>query len=100
MRHWFNWFRRSSRKSRRASKSVWQLRRYRPNLDVLEDRCLLAAPVLTVFGNPAGQPLPVAIPAGKTLIVPVTGSDADGGTVSISLTAPSGSGVTVTPLGG
>jgi cyclophilin family peptidyl-prolyl cis-trans isomerase len=102
MRHWFNWFRRSSRKSRKPSKSVWRLRCYRPNLDVLEDRCLLAAPVFTVFGNPAGQPLPVAIPAGKTLIVPVTGTDQNpGGTVNnISLTAPSGSGVTVTPLSG
>jgi cyclophilin family peptidyl-prolyl cis-trans isomerase len=48
---------------------------YRPALEVLEDRCLLAAPVIDPIGNTTGN-----IPAGKTLIVPVTAT-ADPGTV-------------------
>jgi cyclophilin family peptidyl-prolyl cis-trans isomerase len=92
MRHWFDWFRRSSRKVRRPSKPVWQLRRYRPNLDVLEDRCLLAAPTIDPIQ------VPLNIPAGKMLIVPIT---TQGATDSIQLAPASGTtGITVTPLTG
>jgi cyclophilin family peptidyl-prolyl cis-trans isomerase len=85
MHHWFAWFRRSSHKSRRPSKPAWRLRCYRPNLDVLEDRCLLAAPVVDPIQ------VPLNIPAAKTLFVPVTASDRDGGTVNISMAPAAGS---------
>jgi cyclophilin family peptidyl-prolyl cis-trans isomerase len=48
---------------------------YRPALETLEDRCLLAIPVIDPIVNTTGN-----IPAGKTLIVPVTAT-ADPGTV-------------------
>src|SRR5262245_61297712 len=63
-----NWFRRSPRSSsskhRRAS--------YRPTFEGLEDRSLLAAPVINPINNVVAN-----IPVTKTLFVPVTGSDAD-----------------------
>ena len=95
MRHWFHCFHRSSRPSRRHLRPAWRRPTYRPNLDVLEDRCLLAAPTIDPIQ------VPLNIPANKTLIVPITASDPGGGTVSISLAPASGAtGIIVTPLTG
>src|SRR5689334_21309682 len=91
MRHWLDWFRRSSHKSRRPSKPAWRLRCYRPNLDVLEDRCLLAPPAIDAIQ------VPLNTPAAKTLFVPVAAADPGGGTVNISMAPAAGSSnVTVT----
>jgi cyclophilin family peptidyl-prolyl cis-trans isomerase len=92
MRHWFDYFRRSSRKSRRHLRPAWRHPTYRPNLDVLEDRCLLAAATI--------DPLQVSLnlPAGKTLIVPVTAqAPTAGATVDITMAPATGTtGITVT----
>jgi cyclophilin family peptidyl-prolyl cis-trans isomerase len=96
MHPWFVWFRRPSPARRRRPRPAWRRRCYRPNLDVLEDRCLLAAPTVDPIQ------VPLNVPASKTLIVPVTASDpTPGGTVNISLAPTNGAtGITVTPLTG
>jgi cyclophilin family peptidyl-prolyl cis-trans isomerase len=96
MRQWFRFLRPSSRASRRQHRPAWRRPTFRPNLDVLEDRCLLAAAVIDPIS------VPLNVPVGKTLIVPVTGSDpTTGGTVSITMTPSAGSsGIQVTPLTG
>src|SRR5262249_44105606 len=43
----------------------------RPFVEGLEERCLLAAPVIDPIAN-------VTVPAGKALVVPVTATDTDG----------------------
>jgi cyclophilin family peptidyl-prolyl cis-trans isomerase len=63
-------------------KSRWLRHAYRPTLEGLEDRCLLAAPVINSL--PTG--FPVNIPIGKTLTIPITGVDPAGGSVSYSVT--------------
>src|SRR5579871_5676836 len=45
----------------------------RPSLEGLEDRCLLAAPVIDPINF-----TPLNIPAKKTLFVPITATDTDG----------------------
>jgi hypothetical protein len=45
--------------------------RARPRVEVLEGRQLMAAPVVDPVAD-------VSLPAGKTIFVPITGSDADG----------------------
>jgi hypothetical protein len=60
-----------------------------PRLEALEDRCLLAATVI--------DPIQVQLklPANKTLQLPISAPDPAGGSVIYTLTAPSGSAVTV-----
>lgn len=65
------WTRYSGRRSRRA---------YRPRLDGLEGRRLLAAPVIEAVAE-------VAVPAGKTVFVPIRGSDADGDAITYTATS-------------
>ncbi|HLJ95684.1 MAG TPA: Ig-like domain repeat protein [Gemmataceae bacterium] len=68
-----------------------QRRSLRPILEDLEDRCLLAAPVVDPINF-----TPLNIPAGKTLFVPVTATDADGNPLTYTATS-SNSQITVTP---
>lgn len=69
MRNWLN--------SRNRRNPFFNPRRtYRPFMESLEDRRLLAAPVI----NPIVVPL--NLPAGKTLIVPIASQDPSGGAVS------------------
>ncbi|MDB5353464.1 MAG: peptidyl-prolyl cis-trans isomerase [Planctomycetota bacterium] len=51
--------------------------RFTPRAENLEDRCLLAGPVLDAIA-------PASVPAGKSLIIPVTASDADGDSLTYS----------------
>jgi cyclophilin family peptidyl-prolyl cis-trans isomerase len=88
MRHWIH---RLFRRSRRAPQPLD--RRRRPYVEDLEDRCLLAAPVIDPLQ------VPLNVPVGKTLVVPVTGTDPAGGTVSYSVTSNSPN-VTVQQLTG
>jgi cyclophilin family peptidyl-prolyl cis-trans isomerase len=88
MRHWFRrWFRRLHRRPQQPAA------RRRLQLESLEDRCLLAAPVIDPLQ------VPLNIPTGKSLVVPVSASDADGGSVSYSVTS-SNPDVTVQQLTG
>ncbi len=74
MRRWFRFW-------RSIKKTALNRRRgYRPMAEGLEQRRLLAAPVIDTI---SGQ----TMPAGKTLFVPVTGSDADGDTLTYSVTS-------------
>jgi cyclophilin family peptidyl-prolyl cis-trans isomerase len=61
---------------------------------MLEERCLLAAPVI--------DPVQVQLnlPAGKSLIVPISAADPAGGSISYTLTPAAGSQVTATQLTG
>jgi cyclophilin family peptidyl-prolyl cis-trans isomerase len=68
-----------------------QRRAYRPVLEGLEDRCLLAAPVVDAISF-----TPLNVPAGKTLFVPVTATDADGNPLTYTATS-SNSQITVNP---
>ena len=52
----------------------------RPSLELLEGRQLLAAPVITPISD-------VSVPAGKTLYVPIQGSDGDGDPISYTVTS-------------
>ena len=74
MRHWF------TSQTRRNPKTNVR-RAFRPTLEALEDRRLLAAPVI----NPIAVPL--NIPALKTLIVPVSSQDPSGGSISYNITS-------------
>ena len=56
-------------------------------LESLEERQLLAAPVLDAIAA-------VSVPAHKSLIVPLTATDADGNPLTYSVSSPSGSSVT------
>jgi cyclophilin family peptidyl-prolyl cis-trans isomerase len=67
----FNWLKRPTR--------VPYLRR-RPWLEQLEERCLLAAPVVDPIGN-------VTVPAGKSVVVPVTATDTDGNPLTYTATS-------------
>ncbi len=58
-------------------------RRYRPRMEELEDRCLLAAPVLDPISN-------VTLPAGKSLIVPLTATDTDGNPLTYTFSSSNG----------
>src|ERR1041385_1839359 len=51
-------------------------------IEVLEERRLLAAPVIDAISN-------VTVPSGKSLIVPVTASDADSDTLTYSVSSSS-----------
>lgn len=53
---------------------------YRPRFEGLEDRNLLAAPVLDTIGN-------IVVPASKSRIVPITASDTDGDTLTYTVTS-------------
>jgi hypothetical protein len=55
---------------------------FRPRVEALEDRRLLAAPVLDPIAN-------VSVPAGKSLIIPMTAGDADGDTLTYTVTSSS-----------
>src|SRR5260370_35936544 len=67
-------------------------RSYKPVVEILEERCLLAAPVI--------DPIQVQLnlPAGKSLIVPISAADPAGGLISYTLTPPPGSQGTATHL--
>ena len=52
---------------------------YRPSVESLEDRTLLAAPVIDPLS------VPLNLPVGKSLVVPVSGSSASGGAISYSV---------------
>src|SRR5947207_4889700 len=69
-------------------------RAYRPVVEGLEDRCLLAAPVVDPINF---QPLNV--PVSKSLFIPITATDSDGDALSYTVTS-SNSLVTVTPRTG
>lgn len=73
------WFHRLRARLRRHSD---QARRCRPRIEGLEDRCLLAAPVIDAISNVSGN-----IPVGKTLVVPVTATDPDGDAITYSITS-------------
>lgn len=64
-----NWFRRRQRSQAQPSR---RSRLYRPRVEGLEDRTLLAAPVI----NPISA---VAVPSGKSILVPVMASHDDAG---------------------
>lgn len=55
--------------------------RFRPACLELEDRCLLAAPVIDSLG------VPLNLPANKSLIVPFTATDPDGGSITWTITS-------------
>ena len=57
-------------------------RAYRPVVEGLEDRCLLAAPVVDPINF-----TPLNVPAGKTLFVPVTATDTDGNPLTYTATS-------------
>src|SRR6266849_2230353 len=59
-----------------------QRRAYRPVVEGLEDRCLLAAPVVDPINF-----TPLTIPANKTLFVPVTATDTDWNSLTYSVTS-------------
>ena len=54
----------------------------RPGVESLELRCLMAAPVIDPINSVAAN-----VPVGKTLFIPVTGSDADGNPITYSVTS-------------
>src|SRR5579885_559145 len=68
-------------RSRRAPHTRHYRPTFRPAVQLLEDRCLLAAPVLGSLN------VPLNLPAGKTLIVPLAADDPDGGAVSYDITS-------------
>src|SRR5438128_12425563 len=87
-----SWFRRSSRTKQSYNHGP---RKYRPVVEGLEDRFLLAAPVINDLSFAAN------IPIHKTLILPVSATDSQGGAITYSLTVPaSDSRITITPLTG
>ncbi len=74
MRRWLRyWHRIMTPRTRRPF-------RYRPRGEALEERRLLAAPVIDPITNQT-------VPIGKALYVPVTGSDADGDVLTYSVTS-------------
>src|SRR4051794_14145313 len=83
-----SWFRRHARGHKGQDRRT---RSYRPCVEGLEDRRVMAAPVI----NPIAVPLNV--PTGKTLIVPVSASDPAGGAVTYSVSSNNPA-LTVTPL--
>jgi cyclophilin family peptidyl-prolyl cis-trans isomerase len=77
MRHWFRrWIRRFRRGPQQPIR-----RRPLVYVEALEDRCLLAAPVLDPIQ------VPLNIPVGKTLVVPISGTDPAGGPVTYTVTS-------------
>lgn len=66
---------RSSRRTPRPRRA------FRPSVQELEDRRLLAAPAIDPLQ------IPLNVPAGKTLIVPISAADPAGGSVSYSVTS-------------
>jgi cyclophilin family peptidyl-prolyl cis-trans isomerase len=66
-------------------------RHFRPLVQELEDRRLLAAPVLA----PLDSTLALHVPAGKTLFLPLAATDPQGGSVSFNVTSSDPS---VTPV--
>src|SRR6266700_3766306 len=67
---------------RRRHQDLGRRGRYWPSVEALEDRCLLTGLVIDPIA------VPLTIPVGKTLIVPVTGSDSEGGAISYSISSP------------
>jgi cyclophilin family peptidyl-prolyl cis-trans isomerase len=67
---------------------------YRPLVEALEDRRLLAPVITQVLGEPVSPTPTLSVPDGKTLVVPITTTDS-GQTVTYSATASAGSGFTV-----
>src|SRR5947209_3711913 len=61
---------------------ILSLAKRRDWIETLEGRCLLAAPVIDAIAN-------VSVPSGKSLIVPVTASDADGDALTYSVSSSS-----------
>src|SRR5437868_10359105 len=59
-----------------------QRRAYRPVVEGLEDRCLLAAPVVDPITF-----TPLNLPTGKTLFVPITATDTDGNPLTYTATS-------------
>src|SRR5437870_7518917 len=85
-----SWFRRSSRTKQSYNHGP---RKYRPVVEGLEDRFLLAAPVISDLAFAAN------VPINKTLILPVSATDSQGGAITYTLTS-SDNRVTITPLTG
>jgi cyclophilin family peptidyl-prolyl cis-trans isomerase len=83
-----NWLRRWLSRGQHPNR---QRRAYRPVVEGLEDRCLLAAPVVDPITF-----TPLNVPDGKTLFVPVTATDSDGNPLTYTATSSS-SQITVTP---
>jgi cyclophilin family peptidyl-prolyl cis-trans isomerase len=83
-----SWLRRfvSGRSSRRVRATRGDRQRYRPRIEGLEDRCLLSGPsldpLLSQFTNLVNN-----IPAGKSLVVPLTASDLAGDPLTYSVTS-------------
>jgi cyclophilin family peptidyl-prolyl cis-trans isomerase len=74
-----SWFARSPRKDKGRS------RRFVPRLEGLEDRLVPAVPIV----DPIAHVTP-NVPSGKTLFIPVTGSDAAGNPLNYSVTSSNG----------
>src|SRR4051812_37604452 len=83
-----SWFRRHAGVRQGQKRGA---RSYRPFVEGLEDRRLMAAPVINTIA------VPLNVPTGKTLIVPVTASDPAGGAVTYSVTSNNPA-LTITPL--
>jgi cyclophilin family peptidyl-prolyl cis-trans isomerase len=79
-----SWHRPRPRLSR---KPLHRLPRFRPAVEGLEERCLLAAPVIDTIA-------PQNVPAGKTLIVPVTATSPDGSALTYTVTSSNSAQVT------
>src|SRR5436309_2707497 len=80
MRTWLRFRQRASRRHVYSASGIAFALRSRPSVEGLEERCLLAAPVLDLI---PGQ----ITPFGKTVQVPVTASDADGDALTYSVTS-------------
>jgi cyclophilin family peptidyl-prolyl cis-trans isomerase len=87
MRHWF--LARRQPPPRRGRRPA-----YRPLLETLEDRRLLAPVITQILGQPVSPTPTLSVPDGKTLVVPITTTDS-GQTVTYSTTPTNGFQVTV-----
>jgi cyclophilin family peptidyl-prolyl cis-trans isomerase len=74
-----SWFARSPKKEKSRS------RRFLPRLEGLEDRLVPAVPIVDPIANVTPN-----VPSGKTLYIPVTGSDAAGNPINYSVTSSNG----------
>jgi cyclophilin family peptidyl-prolyl cis-trans isomerase len=82
MRHWF----------RRSKSSLLSCRSYRPRIENLEDRCLLSVTVDPITNK--------NLPAGKSLIVPLTATDTTNAALNYTVTTSDPAHVTAQVLTG
>lgn len=73
-----------SDRTQRLYGSPWRASRTRLAFEQLEERCLLAVPVIDPI---LSSLVPPNIPANKTLFIPVTGSEANGEAITYSVTS-------------